>query len=163
MAAELRALFKSMRQIARAIDVQSRRIDRELGLTLPQLVVLGSVERLGEVTSRAISDEADLSPATVVGILDKLAAKGLIERYRSEVDRRIVHTRLTEDGRAALMRIPSPLGRDFETAFLALPPAERAATVSAFQRIARMVGAEEPPIPPFTGSVAALSDSRGAD
>jgi DNA-binding MarR family transcriptional regulator len=136
--AELRALFKSMRRIARAIEIHSRRLDRELDLTLPQHVVLASVRDLGEVTGRAISHEADVSPATVVGILDKLEAKGLIERYRSTRDRRIVHTRITRKGEEALARAPAPLGARFEREFQALDPEERRRMLAAFQRIADM-------------------------
>lgn len=134
--AELRALFKSMRRIARAIEIQSRRLDRELDLTLPQHVVLAAVRDLGEVTGRAISHEADVSPATVVGILDKLEAKGLIERYRSTRDRRIVHTRVTPRGAEVLARAPAPLGARFEGAFLALDAETRAQILSSFRRIA---------------------------
>jgi DNA-binding MarR family transcriptional regulator len=133
---ELRALFKSMRRIARAIEIHSRRLDRELDLTLPQHVVLASVRHLGEVTGRAISQEADVSPATVVGILDKLEAKGLIERYRSTKDRRIVHTRITQKGQEMLARAPAPLGARFEGEFLALDPETRAHVLASFQRIA---------------------------
>ena len=140
--AELRALFKSMRRIARAIEMHSRRIDRELGLTLPQHVVLSSVRDLGEVTSRAISEEADVSPATVVGILDKLEAKGLIERYRSTKDRRIVHTRLTAKGLEALQRAPAPLGDRFQRRFLALDADARRSVLDAFERVADMAGPE---------------------
>lgn len=136
--AELRALFKSMRRIARAVEIHSRRLDRELDLTLPQHVVLTCVRDLGEVTSRAVSAEADVSPATVVGILDKLEAKGLIERYRSTRDRRIVHTRITPKGQETLAGAPAPLGERFETGFLRLDPGTRAETVAAFERIARL-------------------------
>ncbi len=122
---EARDLLKAFRRIAQALDLQSRRIARAVGLTLPQLVVLTCVRDLGEVTSRAISQAADLSPATVVGILDKLEAKGLIERYRSSTDRRIVHTRLTEAGLAALRDAPPLLGEAFEDAFAGLPAARR--------------------------------------
>ena len=135
---QLRALLKAIRKISRAVDLQSRRIDRSVGLTLPQLVVLGCVRDLGEVTSRAISEEAELSPATVVGILDKLEAKGLVERYRSRVDRRIVHTRLTEKGVVTLATAPSPLGQTFEQAFLKLPARDRDETLSALQRVASL-------------------------
>ena len=138
--AELRALFKSMRRIARAVELHSRRLDRELDLTLPQHVVLTCVRDLGEVTSRAVSEEADVSPATVVGILDKLEAKGLIERYRSTRDRRIVHTRITPRGEEALARAPAPLGARFESDFLALDPQQRAQTVAAFELVARLAG-----------------------
>lgn len=140
--AELRALFKSMRRIARAIEMHSRQIDRALGLTLPQHVVLACVRDLGEVTSRAISEEADVSPATVVGILDKLEAKGLIERYRSTKDRRIVHTRLTGKGLETLQRAPAPLGDRFTRRFLALDAESRRNVLDAFERVADMAGPE---------------------
>jgi len=144
---DLRRLLKAIRRITHALDVQSRRINMSVGLTLPQLVVLGCVRDLGEVTSRAISAEADLAPATVVGILDKLEGKGLIERYRSTRDRRIVHTRLTAAGVAALADAPSPLGDAFLEAFRALPDRERRAVLNAFDRAAGLaspgpVGAE---------------------
>jgi DNA-binding MarR family transcriptional regulator len=132
----LRAVLKGIRRIARAVELNSRRIDRDVGLTLPQLVVLTCVRDLGEVTSRAISLEADLSPPTVVGILDKLELKGLIERYRSKIDRRIVHTRLTRKGRSILKSAPPPLGAAFETAFYRLTPSERSAIVEALDRLA---------------------------
>ncbi len=136
--AELRALFKSMRRIARAIEIHSRRLDREVDLTLPQHVVLVCVRDLGEVTGRAISHEADVSPATVVGILDKLEGKGLIERYRSTKDRRIVHTRITHKGEEALERAPAPLGDRFERDFLALDAETRRRTLAAFHRVAEL-------------------------
>ncbi|MCB1354781.1 MAG: MarR family transcriptional regulator [Rhodobacteraceae bacterium] len=130
------ALLKSIRRLARALDMHSRHINRESGLTLPQLIVLRCVRELGEVTGRAISEAADLSPPTVVGILDKLETKGLIERYRSTRDRRIVHTRLSGTGRALLDRSPSPLGARFETRFMALEARERAEILEAFRKAA---------------------------
>jgi DNA-binding MarR family transcriptional regulator len=136
---ELRSLFKSIRQIARAVDIQSRRLDREFGLTLPQLIVLRSIRDLGEVTSRAISIDADLSAPTVVGILDKLEEKALIERYRSQRDRRVVHTRLTQAGRSLLRRAPSPLGDHFAKSFALMSDRERRSVLDSVDRVARMV------------------------
>jgi DNA-binding MarR family transcriptional regulator len=133
---ELRDVLKGIRRIARAVELHSRRIDRDVGLTLPQLVVLLCVRDLGEVTSRAVSVEANLSPPTVVGILDKLEVKGLIERYRSKVDRRIVHTRVTERGTSLLNSAPPPLGSAFEKAFNRLAPPERAAIVEMLNHLA---------------------------
>ena len=39
-----------------------------------------------------------LHPATMVGLLDRLEAKGLLKRTRSDKDRRVVHIDLTEQG-----------------------------------------------------------------
>ena len=136
---DLRGVLTAARRIARAFDIQSRRIDREIGLTIPQYIVLACLGELGEVTSRALAVAADLSPPTVVGILDKLEAKGLIERYRSARDRRIVHARLTGRGRAALAAAPSPLGGSFRDRYMRLDAAERAALVSALERLGALL------------------------
>lgn len=137
---EMQLLLKSLRQIARAVDIESRKLDRDYGLTLPQLVILRCIRDLGEVTSRAISLEADLSPATVVGILDKLEAKGLIVRYRSKRDRRIVHTVLTPVGRRLLQQAPSPLGDHFAKSFRRLDTERREDILGALAEVAKMVG-----------------------
>lgn len=131
-------LLKQIRRLSRALDVQSRRIDREIGLTLPQYVVLTALGEMGEVTSRALSARADISPPTVVGILDKLEAKGLIRRYRSDKDRRIVHARLTDEGRIALRTAPDPLGARISGGFRALSDADRATILDSLTRLGEM-------------------------
>ncbi|WP_333829117.1 MarR family winged helix-turn-helix transcriptional regulator [Pararhodobacter sp.] len=136
-------LLKQIRRLARALDVQSRRIDREVGLTLPQLVVLTALGEMGEVTSRALSARADISPPTVVGILDKLEAKGLIQRYRSRKDRRIVHALITERGHEALLTAPDPLGARISGGFRALSASERATVLAGLSRLGEMAAAEE--------------------
>ena len=132
---DLRQLVAAARQIARLMDVQSRRIDREVGLTLPQLIVLQCIGDLGEVTSRTVAATAGMSPPQVVGILDKLEAKRLIHRYRSTVDRRVVHTGLTEKGTTILKAAPEPLGERFASRFLALPAERRAAILAALAMV----------------------------
>jgi len=141
------SLVRSMRKIAQAIDVRSRQIVRLTGLTLPQLIVLQSVEALGEVTTQAISRDASMSPPTVAAVLDKLEAREMVVRYRSTLDRRVVHTRLTDKGRAALAGSPGLLGEDFIAAFAALPLETRAEIAGSLDVLAAlMVG--EPGAPP---------------
>lgn len=50
-------------------------------------------------SSRELAVMADISPATAAEMLDGLAAAGLVDRTRSEEDKRIVLTSLTERGR----------------------------------------------------------------
>lgn len=122
---EIRVVLKTIRRISRALDIHSRYLNRESGLTLPQLIVLRCVRDLGEPTGSAISREVDLSPPTVLGILDKLTAKGLIERFRPENNRRIVISRLTDKGRDTLKNTPSPLGDSFYRHYFDLDEAKR--------------------------------------
>jgi DNA-binding MarR family transcriptional regulator len=53
-----------------------------------------------EMASSELAIAADLSPATATEMLDALAAAGLVMRVRSERDRRVVLTSLTDRGRA---------------------------------------------------------------
>jgi DNA-binding MarR family transcriptional regulator len=133
---EIREVLKTIRKIARALDIHSRYMNKESGLTLPQLIVLRCVRDLGEPTGSAISKEVDLSPPTVLGILDKLAAKELIERQRPETNRRIVITRLSEKGKLVLEDAPSPLGDAFSRRFFALSDEERAHIMVSLSKVA---------------------------
>ena len=123
------SLVRSVRRIAQAIDVRSREISRLTGLTLPQLLVLQSIRALGEVSTSAVSRDVSMSSPTVVAVLDRLEAKGLIVRYRSATDRRVVHARLTEAGFAALKDAPGLMGADALERWSALPP-ERQQTMA---------------------------------
>ncbi len=132
-------VLKAIRRIVHAIDVRSRAIERAVGLTIPQLIVLQGIRELGEVTTSALSSHADLSSATVVAILDKLEEKGLVDRYRSKVDRRVVHARLTAAGEGRLDQAPPLLHEGFLRAFEALPLHERERITATLARLATMM------------------------
>ena len=136
-------VFKAIRRIIRAIDIRSHEVSRTVGLTIPQIVVLTCVMELGEVTTKQVSESADLSAATVVTILDKLEAKGLIERYRSDIDRRVVHARLTAKGVSTLRSAPPLLHERFRSEFARLSLDERSGLISTLETIADMMDARE--------------------
>lgn len=136
-----RAVLVVLRRIIRAVDLQSRHVSRTVGLTIPQLIVLQAARDLGEVTSTTLSSHVSLSPATVTTILDKLEGRGLVERYRSASDRRVVHTRLTTQGLAALDKAPPLLQESFVQAFESLAADRQDALLAALDQIARMMDA----------------------
>lgn len=133
------SLVRSVRRIAQAVDVRSRGIARLTGLTLPQLLVLQSIRALGEVSTSAISRDVSMSPPTVVDVLDRLEARGMIARYRSTADRRIVHARLTDEGSQALKTAPGLLGEDALAAWSALPVEQRAALAEAMELLSELM------------------------
>lgn len=134
------AFLRALRRLARVLDLQSGRINRDIGMTLPQIIVLHCIRDLGRATGREIALAADLSPPTVVGILDKLEAKGLIARHRSAADRRSVHACLTDSGAALLATAPPPMGAGFERGLSALTSPERAQMLMVLERLAEMAG-----------------------
>ncbi len=130
----------ALRRIIRAVDLQSKRVSKESGLTTPQVLILRAISELGEVTSGRISNEVNLSQATVTTILDRLEQRDLIDRYRSDKDRRIVHARLTKGGRIALKNAPALLHERFIAMFSAFDAAEQQRTIDTLERIAEMLG-----------------------
>ncbi|MBI1262913.1 MAG: MarR family transcriptional regulator [Rhizobiales bacterium] len=144
------AVLIELRRIIRAMDIHSKKAGRYAGLTTPQLVVLQACARLGDVTLRRLSDEASLSQGTVTAIMDRLEAKNLAERYRSLTDRRIIHARLTAEGRAALETSPPLMEQKFTERFSQLPPARQAEMIAVLKEIAAMMNAGSAnALPPF--------------
>lgn len=132
----------SLRRIIRATDLQSKRMMKLSGLTIPQIMVLRAIESLGDVTVRKISEHVSLSQATVTIILDRLEAKQLVDRIRSKLDKRVVNARLTNGGRDILAEAPPLLHEKFIERFESLEPWEKTQILSALQRVASMMDAE---------------------
>lgn len=136
-------ILSSIRRIIRAIDLHSRHIFEEFGLTIPQLAVLKEAARLGKVTSGALARAANLSQPTVTGILNRLEKRGLIKRVRGELDRRTVVIEITDSCREILRSAPSLLQERFQTQLASLESWEQLQIYSTLQRVASMMGAGE--------------------
>jgi len=130
-----------LRRIIHATDLQSRRVAKVCGLTIPQVMVLNSIDLLGDVTVKRISDEVSLSQATVTTILNRLEDRGLLERVRNVDDKRIVNARLTAAGKAALEASPPLLHENFIQRFESLGRREKAEILSSLESIAGMMDA----------------------
>jgi DNA-binding MarR family transcriptional regulator len=79
--------------------LRGRETHRPGELSYAQYALLFSLADSGEALSvRELAGAADLSPPTVTQMLDHLAAMGLVARVRSELDKRVVRTSLTERG-----------------------------------------------------------------
>ena len=100
-------MLAALRRITRAIDLHSRGLLQQVGLTAPQLAALQAVERLQPITAGALAKSVHLSPAIVTGILTRLESRGLVSRLRSENDRRTVVVEWTEQGQEILESAPS--------------------------------------------------------
>ncbi len=131
----------SLRQIIRAIDLHSKRLERESGLTGPQLLVMQRLAHYGEMTAGVIAREVSLSQPTVTSIVDRLERKGLLERKRSADDKRKVMLSMTEQGKAALEKAPQLMQESFVRTFGQLEDWEQTLILSSLQRVAGMMNA----------------------
>lgn len=137
------AVLTSLRRIIRAIDLHSRKLVTQFGLTGPQLVVLNELAHGGPRSVSALAAAVHLSQATVTGITDRLAQHGHVERTRSTTDRRKVVIVLTDQGRQTLADAPAPLQAQFTRAFGHLADWEQTQILSSLQRLVAMMEASE--------------------
>lgn len=132
----------SLRQIIRAIDLHSKEIDRQSGLTGPQLLVMKIIKQHGEIHAGVLAKQINLSQATVTTILDRLEKKQFVLRTRSSIDKRVVIVTLTDAGESALLHAPELLQESFIQAFSNLPEWEQSLILSSLQRVATMMNAD---------------------
>jgi DNA-binding MarR family transcriptional regulator len=102
--AELTALGKAFRRVFRSL-IRMRGRDTHLAggeLSHAQFELLIELDERGPLPAGELASAAQLTPATVTQMLDHLAEGGQVERVRSETDRRVVVSRLTEQGRGKI-------------------------------------------------------------
>ncbi len=136
-------VLSTLRQIIRATDIYSRKLNKTLGLTAPQLLVLQTIQRLGPMPLARLSSVVSLASPTVTTIVDRLEKRGFVRRERTSLDRRVVHTQLTEQGVAAIATAPTPLQDTFVKHFARLEDWEKSMILSSLQRVAALMKAED--------------------
>lgn len=135
-------LVAALRRISHAIDLYSRTLVHEHGLTAPQLAALQSVGRLQPVSVSAVARDVHLSVATVTGIFNRLEHRALVRRSRGGKDRRTVVVDLTDAGWTLLETAPSLLQDRFRGELARLQRWEQTQLLASLQRVASMMDAE---------------------
>jgi MarR family transcriptional regulator, 2-MHQ and catechol-resistance regulon repressor len=139
---ETRALdtyIKLMRAVGSLGAPLERRLDEE-GLTTTQFGVLEALFHLGPMCQRAIGEKLLTSGGNVTTVLDNLERRGLVQRVRSEEDRRFITVHLTDAGRSLIGEVfPRHLGRIVE-ALSPLAPQEQ----EELARLCKKLGSAQP-------------------
>ena len=76
-----------------------------LDLTPPQTGVLRLIADSPGLSQQALAEQLGILPSRVVGLIDDLESRSLVERTRNPNDRRLYALTLTEAGTAALAEI----------------------------------------------------------
>lgn len=101
--------LKQFRVIISAVRQHFRALEAACGVSGAQVWILATLAETPDITVSQLSEALAVHISTASNMLDKLAKANLVERRRSETDRRVVHLRLSPEGLAALQRAPRPL------------------------------------------------------
>lgn len=133
----------ALRRILRATELYGRDLARAAGLTAVQVRVLQVIAETGRTTPTAIANRMGVSQATISALIDRLEAKGLVRRTRSDTDRRQTNLTLTDEGTEALSRAPDALQQRYVKRFEALPDWEQSMIVAALERVSALLDADQ--------------------
>lgn len=100
-----------MRQVLNLMQAEVDALLEPTGLTNAQWQPLLKLYWGSATTVAELARECRLDTGAMTRTLDRLEAKGLVRRERSETDRRVVNLALTEQGTAAAREIPAALSR----------------------------------------------------
>jgi DNA-binding MarR family transcriptional regulator len=112
------AVFSRVSRLSRHLDLARREAFTAQGIESWEFDVLAALRRAGapyELSPGRLLRETLVTSGTMTNRVDRLAARGLVERYPDPEDRRGVLVRLTPEGKEAV-----------DGAFTALLQAERA-------------------------------------
>ncbi|MDB2415408.1 MarR family transcriptional regulator, partial [Rickettsiales bacterium] len=148
-------ILQSLRKIIRSVDIHSRKLSTHHDITAPQLITLLAIIDSSPLTIASISKDVHLSPSTLVGIIDRLEAKGYVKRERSEEDRRQIFISATKEGIKFARQAPSPLQETLAYALSKLSPLEQSTISLSLERIVELMEAKEVDASPIleTGSI----------
>ena len=99
-------IMDNIRRVFQILNEQSQRVKQETGLTGPQLWAIRVIHEHGPINISDIARRMYLHPTTVLGIVDRLEARGFVSRNRSKDDRRVVWLELTQGGKCLVQSTP---------------------------------------------------------
>lgn len=104
-------ILVKLRKIIRSINLESKKIEKELGVSIPQLLVLQylSDQEDYKAFAKDIKAYINLNASTVSGIISRLESKGLVARLPKPNDKRAIYITLTAKGAVLIQKSPTTL------------------------------------------------------
>jgi DNA-binding MarR family transcriptional regulator len=101
-------ILVNLRKIVRSVNLESKRVEKEFGVSIPQLLCLHYLTKQSDyqATVTSIANYLNLNLSTVTGIISRLEAKYLVAKLPKAGDRRKTSVVLTAQGFELLKKTP---------------------------------------------------------
>lgn len=108
MAVESTEILIKIRKIVRSINLESKKIQKEYGVSIPQILCLDYLNNAEnyQATQKELRDYLNLNSSTVTGIINRLEKKGFLARLPKRADKRTTYIVMTSKGSDLLKQTP---------------------------------------------------------
>ena len=152
-----------IRQIVRSVDIESKKIQREYGVSIPQVLCLSFLHRSPnyQSTQGEIRRFLNLNSSTVSGIINRLESKGYLARLPKSGDRRVANIALTSAGDNLLSSIPTLLHEQLSDKLQRLDQAELKKVEQSLNTLIHLLEIQEVEASPMITMDGELEDENG--
>src|SRR5918994_261228 len=133
------AVADHLRPVLLRLARELRKETEQIGVTARQVTLLWLVKRSPGLSLAELAAEEGISPPAMSGHVDRLERAGLLERERSQDDRRRVGLKLTDDGQRLLRRVRARRTTWLADRLRTLEPAELDVIEAAVPALLRLV------------------------
>ena len=151
--------------MARTIDEQIKRLE-DLGailvrgfqlvgsagafggeLSFSQYLILQTLLEKEAMRMNELARTLGVSKANVTGLVDRMVRARLIDRMRSDEDRRVVFVTLTQKGKRTVQRMLNTQRREWRRIMETIPPRNLDIFMNSLEQLAHALTARERPLP----------------
>jgi len=112
-----------IRKIVRSINLESKRVQKDFGISIPQLLCLGHIDRAASkvATHGELMKLLSLNSSTITGIINRLERREFAKRQPKTGDKRVTYIGITEKGSEVVKQAPDILHDQLADKIKALP------------------------------------------
>ncbi|NLP59175.1 MarR family winged helix-turn-helix transcriptional regulator [Lutibacter sp. B1] len=134
-----------LRRIVRSVNLESKRVEKEQGISIPQLLCLQFLSEQEEYRAKAskLKEFLNLNASTITGIINRLEKKGLIAKLPKANDKRVTLISLTAKGMELIQTAPITFQQKLSEKLQALPPKKLKTIVEGIDLLTELMEVEE--------------------
>jgi len=142
---EYTEILINIRKIIRSINLESKSIEREFGISIPQYLCLNFLRKSEtyRATATEIGLHLNLNASTVTGIVSRLEKKGYVARLLNPEDKRSSFIYLTALGDKIIKTIPNLLQDKLTLKLQELQPEELQQLQNSLALLVKFMGVED--------------------
>lgn len=131
----VRDFNKCVTEFTRRTPPPMVKLAEQADLTIPQAAFLIFLHDTDESSVSSISRQWNISQSVATRTIDRLVEKNMVERERDNDDRRVVHTRLTGEGKKFVKRVCAQRDKNTREIFSVLNEKERTMVLEILKKI----------------------------
>jgi DNA-binding MarR family transcriptional regulator len=154
-----------IRKIVRSINLESKKIQKEHGVSIPQILCLKFLNESPnyQSTQGEIRKFLNLNSSTVSGIINRLEKKGYLARLPKIGDKRVVNIALTSSGEKLLGILPALLHDQLSKNLQSLDDSELSRVQESLDKLVNLLEIEQLEASPMITIEGELEENQTED